>query len=101
MLICSFLFDIHRIEESVSFLLSGEVDYEFRTTFAPNLSNEDIKCLLEKIAPVKNFSLQMYMKPKFIKEDKLENHKSEDFEEIKKFAIDGNLVQNFQNKNLS
>lgn len=92
---------LENVKKSVSILKSSNIDYEFRTTFAPNLSNEDIKCLLEKIAPVKNFSLQMYMKPKFIKEDKLENHKSEDFEEIKKFAIDGNLVQNFQNKNLS
>ncbi len=88
------------VRKSVEILKSANIAHEFRTTFAPNLTKEDIVNLLREISPVKNYSLQMYVRPKFI-EDKLENHKKETFEEIKEIAINEKLVENFQNKNLN
>ena len=91
---------LENVKRSVEILESANIAHEFRTTFAPNLTKEDIINLLREISPVKNYSLQMYVRPKFI-EDKLENHKKETFEEIKEIAINEKLVENFQNKNLN
>ena len=91
---------LENVKRSVEILKSANIAHEFRTTFAPNLTKEDIINLLREISPVKNYSLQMYVRPKFI-EDKLENHKKETFEEIKEIAINEKLVENFQNKNLN
>ena len=91
---------LENVKRSVEILKSANIAHEFRTTFAPNLTKEDIINLLREISPVKNYSLQMYVRLKFI-EDKLENHKKETFEEIKEIAINEKLVDNFQNKNFN
>lgn len=100
--------NINDVKTSVSILKNSKISYEFRTTFAPNLTNQDIKQLLKDISKVnekdnvevEKYSLQKYKRPEFIPEDKLPNHKDEDFVEIKKWAEENCLVKVFQNKNL-
>ena len=54
--------DIENIEESVAFLLLGEVDYEFRTTVVKDYHNiEDIKAIGEWIKGAKNYFLQNFV----------------------------------------
>ena len=54
-------FDIAKIEESVNFLLSGKVDYEFRTTVVKEFHNiEDFHQIGQMIKGAKNYFLQSY-----------------------------------------
>ncbi len=55
--------DINAINESIDMLLDGEVDYEFRTTFAPTLKTIDIAKIAARIHRAKSYVLQQYRKP--------------------------------------
>jgi pyruvate formate lyase activating enzyme len=51
--------DVAKIEESVEFLMSGVVDYEFRTTIVKELHNEDdIQDIVSWIKGAKKYFLQ-------------------------------------------
>jgi pyruvate formate lyase activating enzyme len=55
-------FDIAKIEESVNFLLSGKVDYEFRTTIVDGLhETQDIVKIGEWIKGAKKYFLQNFV----------------------------------------
>lgn len=55
-------FDISKIEESVNFLLSGKVDYEFRTTIVDGLQEtQDIVKIGEWIKGAKKYFLQNFV----------------------------------------
>jgi len=55
-------FDTDKVSESVSYLLSGAVDYEFRTTVVRELhSEEDIEKLAGWIAGAKRYFLQNFV----------------------------------------
>lgn len=55
-------FDISKIEESVNFLLSGKVDYEFRTTIVDGLhETQDIVKIGEWIKGAKKYFLQNFV----------------------------------------
>lgn len=55
-------FDISKIEESVNFLLSGKVDYEFRTTIVDGLhETQDIVKIGELIKGAKKYFLQNFV----------------------------------------
>lgn len=55
-------FDTSAVEESVSYLLTGAVDYEFRTTVVDELhSAEDIESLAEWIRGAKRYFLQNFV----------------------------------------
>ena len=83
MLICSFLFDIHRIEESVSFLLSGIVDYEFRTTVVKELhTKEDLLSLADWIKSAKNYYLQQYVDSENVIDRKWSAYNKEEMEDL-------------------
>lgn len=51
---------IHKVKNSVDILLEGKVDYEFRTTFASNLTLDDIEEIAKSIKGAKRFSIQRY-----------------------------------------
>ena len=85
--------DIEKIKESVNLIKNSGVDYEFRTTFAPNLTKEDIVTLIEQVAPINRYALQLYKKPPFIVEDKSINHEKSEFEFVKENTK--NNVQEF------
>lgn len=54
-------FDLTPIQESVSFLLSGAVDYEFRTTVAAQFHDEDsFRDIARWIAGAKRYALQEF-----------------------------------------
>jgi len=54
--------NLDKIRESISFLLEGKVDYEFRTTVAEGLHTvEDIKILTQYIVGAKKYFLQNFM----------------------------------------
>ena len=51
--------DMTKINESVEFLMSGVVDYEFRTTIVKELHNEeDIQDIVSWIGGAKKYYLQ-------------------------------------------
>ncbi|MBE6752798.1 MAG: anaerobic ribonucleoside-triphosphate reductase activating protein [Ruminococcaceae bacterium] len=52
--------DIAAIRQSATLLINGGIDYEFRTTFAPNLTPEDIGTLAREIQGAKRYYLQQY-----------------------------------------
>ncbi len=55
-------FDTQYIEESIDFLLSNAVDYEFRTTVVAELHNvDDIKALASRIKGAKRYFLQHFV----------------------------------------
>ncbi len=55
-------FDTEYIEESIDFLLSDKVDYEFRTTVVAELHNvDDIKALAQRIKGAKRYFLQSFV----------------------------------------
>jgi pyruvate formate lyase activating enzyme len=53
--------DTETIKKSIQFLLSGKVDYEFRTTVAPTLiGHDEIEKIAKMIAGAKKFVLQQF-----------------------------------------
>lgn len=90
--------DIDEIKKSVQYIMQSGVDYEFRTTFAPNLTAEDILEICKNIAGAKNFALQGYRAPHYIDEKKAPPHKNSLFEEVKKSAQ--GMVENFIIRNI-
>lgn len=77
------VFDIHCIEESVSFLLSGEVDYEFRTTVVKELhTKEDLLSLAKWIKSAKNYYLQQYVDSENVIDRKWSAYNKEEMEDL-------------------
>lgn len=77
------VFDIHRIKESVSFLLSGEVDYEFRTTVVKELhTKEDLLSLADWIKSAKNYYLQQYVDSENVIDRKWSAYNKEEMEDL-------------------
>ena len=59
--------DLSSITKSINIIKNCGLDYEFRTTFAPQLTSEDIEQIAREITPAKSFILQQYVPRK--KED--------------------------------
>ncbi len=58
---------IAEIEKSIDLLMQNRVEYEFRTTVVPELTENDIKLLASRIAGAEKYFLQIYRKPDFLK----------------------------------
>lgn len=52
--------DIKVIKKSVDIIMNSGIDYEFRTTFAPTLTKEDIIQIVQELKGAKKFALQQY-----------------------------------------
>ena len=52
--------DTAAVGESIDCLLGGRVDYEFRTTVAPQLGTEDIQAIAARIAGARRYALQPF-----------------------------------------
>lgn len=77
------VFDIQRIEESISFLLSGIVDYEFRTTVVKELhTKEDLLSLADWIKSAKRYYLQQYVDSENVIDRKWSAYNKEEMEDI-------------------
>ncbi len=58
--ICRTDVDLRAVDESILQLLTGRVDYEFRTTFAPPLRSNDICRIATWISGARRYFLQQY-----------------------------------------
>ena len=56
--ICCSTINIENVKHSIEILLQGKVDYEFRTTLAPELDQEDINEMVKMITGAKKYVLQ-------------------------------------------
>ncbi len=61
--ICGCIIEMRAIQESIDLLIQSENDYEFRTTFVPQLTEEDGVSIAKKIKGAKKYVLQQYRKP--------------------------------------
>lgn len=59
--------DIDNVKKSILLLLNSNIDYEFRTTFSPDLSLEDIEEICKTIKGAKKYVIQKYNVVKFNK----------------------------------
>ncbi len=64
--VVSFDLDDFPIWQTADLLLSGVIDYEFRTTFMPLLDVSDIKSIAQRLQGAKKYVLQQYRKPESI-----------------------------------
>jgi pyruvate formate lyase activating enzyme len=55
--------DVTLLERSIQIIKMSGLDYEFRTTFAPDLTADDILEIAKWIGGAKRFALQQYRKP--------------------------------------
>ncbi len=77
------VFDIGRIEESISFLLEEHVDYEFRTTIVKELhQKEDVLALANWIKGAKQYYLQQYVPSENVIEQVFSSYNKEEMEEL-------------------
>lgn len=90
--------NIQEIKDSIEYIKNCGVDYEFRTTFAPNLTSDDIKELVKDIGFVKNYALQQYRKPEHIVKEILKPHLPSELNALKEEL--GGLVNNFIIRNI-
>ena len=90
--------DINELYNTIKYLKTCGIEYEFRTTFVPNLTVEDIVQILHEIKGAKTYSLQAYIKPEFIKQDFLQHHTAEEFYKLKEIGKE--FVHTFNIKNL-
>lgn len=51
------------VNESIDMLLLGELDYEFRTTVAPQLTADDVIDISQRIRGARRYVLQQYRRP--------------------------------------
>jgi len=60
---CGVPVDHSAINASIDLLLCGHIDYEFRTTAVPQLTEDDLLAIARRIRGAKRFVLQQYRKP--------------------------------------
>ncbi len=78
--------NMQSITSSIEFLLQNNVDYEFRTTFSPDLSLADLEEICKTIKGAKCYSVQKYNIVEYNKINMLPR-KLEDFDIAKEIAL--------------
>ena len=68
--ICGVDYLLEKIKESTDLLLMGQVPYEFRTTFIPELSREEILEIAQIIKGARLYILQQYRLPELPADEK-------------------------------
>lgn len=61
--ICMCNVNTQDIDKSIKLIMGSGIDYEFRTTFVPNLYYQDIDEIATWVSGAKNFALQQYRTP--------------------------------------
>lgn len=78
--------NMQSINSSIEYLLQNHVDYEFRTTFSPDLTLDDLEEICKTINGAKCYSIQKYNTVEYNKINMLPR-KIEDFESAKTIAL--------------
>jgi len=60
---CGAKVDTQAVQQSIQILLAGHVHYEFRTTFAPDLTQQDVLGMARGVQGAERMVLQQYRKP--------------------------------------
>ncbi|MBN1867998.1 anaerobic ribonucleoside-triphosphate reductase activating protein [Candidatus Sumerlaeota bacterium] len=63
--LCGSGIDLEAVEASVRLLLQGWVEYEFRTTVAPQLGRDDLMAIARSIRGARRYVLQQYRVPEY------------------------------------
>lgn len=80
-------FDTSSVNESIDFLLSGSVDYEFRTTVVKEFHTaEDIKNIAKRIKGAKRYFLQTFVDSGNLIQGNLSGYSSEEMNKLKETA---------------
>ena len=80
-------FDVTPIKKSIEVLISGNVNFEFRTTISKEFHTvEDIKALTKEIKGAKRYFLQNFVDSGDLIGDNLSAHQRETLEEMKREA---------------
>jgi pyruvate formate lyase activating enzyme len=58
--VCCSMVDTQKIQESIDVLKEGRVEYEFRTTYTPELCDEDLMDITRTISGARRYVLQQY-----------------------------------------
>lgn len=87
--------NMESINSSIDLLLKNVVDYEFRTTFSPDLSLQDIEKICVRIKGAKNYSIQKYNTVEYNKVNMMPRSKEDHFKamEIAKKYVKNVLVK--------
>ena len=63
--VCRRSVPLDKVKESIALILASDIDYEFRTTFSPDLTQEDIVAIASSIQGAKRYTLQQYRKTEY------------------------------------
>ena len=61
--VCGVPVDYRVINESIDIIMAGRVDYEFRTTVLPQLTEADVVAMARRIRGARRYILQQYRRP--------------------------------------
>lgn len=61
--VCGCIVDLDKIKETVQLIRKSGIKYEFRTTFIPEMSVDDIRQIASNIEGAEKYVLQQYRKP--------------------------------------
>ena len=87
--------NMENINNSIDLLLKNKVDYEFRTTFSPDLTLDDVENICKRINGAKNYSIQKYNTVEYNKVNMIPRNKNDHFkaEEIAKRYVQNVVVK--------
>ena len=90
--------DVEEVKKTVKYIMECGINYEFRTTFAPNLTVDDVVEICKSIQGAQMFALQGYRVPHYLDENKVPPHKNSLFADVKEKAE--KFVQKFVIRNI-
>ncbi|MBM7582320.1 pyruvate formate lyase activating enzyme [Caldicoprobacter guelmensis] len=61
--LCGVEVNVASIQQSIEIIMNGKVDYEFRTTFVPDLNKDDILKIAQTIKGARRYVLQQFRMP--------------------------------------
>lgn len=83
-LVCGTSIDIDKIKSTIHILMNSKIRYEFRTTFYPEMTKDDIFNILKTIKGAEHYAIQKYRNPETIID---KSDCKVDFNEVKDIAV--------------
>jgi len=66
---CGVPVDHRAVNESIDLLMASEIQYEFRTTVAPQLTEDDLRAIAARIRGARCYVLQQFRRPEGVEDD--------------------------------